>query len=181
VSVVTKTGDKGQTSVYDAKSGKTLRVAKDSAQIEAIGTIDELNSYIGVITSEVSNTDVDKKLRNIQKELFTIGSILAGSELAFAGSRAKRLETQIEKMEHLLPTLANFILPGGEPLAAKCMYARALARRAERSVIAYGNFAYVKKPIRTYLNRLSDYLFVMSRMINSDAGDVEQLWIGRRR
>lgn len=181
MSVVTKTGDKGETSVFDATSKKMRRVSKDGAQIEAIGTIDELNSYIGVVISETRDTDFHKTLRKIQKELFSIGSIIAGSDLAFTASRAKRLESHIEKIEHDLPSLSNFILPGGQPLAARCMYARALTRRAERSVVAYGVHVKIRKPVRQYLNRLSDYFFVVARKINYDAGEEEMLWIGRKR
>src|SRR3989344_8218098 len=145
MSVYTKTGDKGMTGIFSGK-----RVSKSSKLIQAIGAIDELNSYLGVIGG----------LFEIQRNLFTINAILAGSDPAMPKDATKKLEKEIDTMEGKMPVLANFIIYSGTPRATKIYYARALARRAERSFTEL-KIVNCKLEIATYLNRLSDYLFTL--------------------
>ncbi len=161
MSVYTKTGDKGKTGLFNGK-----RVLKSSKTINAIGAIDELNSYLGVIG----------KLTEIQKNLFTINSILSGAKLTFPKDATKKLEREIDAMEGTMPVLTNFIIYSGTPRATKLYYARALARRAERSLIAVPNIQYTIHNILPYINRLSDYLFTLARFTNFKKKVKEEIW-----
>ncbi len=164
MAIYTKRGDKGETSLYDKNSRQNIRVSKDSLRIEAIGAIDELNSYLGVASAD---------LKDIQRDLFTIGSILAGAKLRFPKSKIKKLEKVIDKLEGTLPVLKNFILPGGIQTAANLQYARALCRRAERAIV---RLEIKNQEILAYINRLSDYLFMLARKANYDVGIKEEVW-----
>ena len=121
------------------------------------------------------------QVKEIQKDLFVIGSILAGSELKFFRSKTKKLEKTIDKLEGELPVLKNFIIPGGSKDSAYFQYARALARRAERRVVALSKVERVKPQILSYLNRLSDYLFILARYANFGEGIKEEVWKGSRK
>lgn len=167
MAIYTKRGDKGETSLYDSTSRQNIRVSKDSRRINAIGAIDELNSYLGMTSAD---------LKEIQRDLFTIGSILAGAKLRFGKAKTKKLEKTIDKLEGKLPVLKNFILPGGSRLAAHLQYARALTRRAERQVVALSEVDKIKPEVLIYLNRLSDYLFMLARKANFDAEVKEEVW-----
>jgi len=178
MSVVTKRGDGGQTSLYKKKLGKAVRVDKDSQIIKTIGAVDEANSYLGVIVAECTNTKLRGEVVSMQTNLFTIGAILAGSDLKFGQSTTKEIEERITKIEGKLPLQKNFVLPGGTPTAAHLMYVRTLVRRAERELTALR-----RKPIFTlpsevfiYLNRLSDYLFILARKENFDKKKKETFW-----
>src|SRR3989344_7153455 len=127
--IYTKRGDKGETSLYDASSAQRKRVSKNSIRIWAIGSVDELNSYLGVVVSHSSDSKLNKILKGVQRDLLNIGSILAGSNLAFFDSKTKKLEKIIDELEGSLPLLKNFVLPGGTEVAAHVHYARCLARR----------------------------------------------------
>lgn len=179
MAIYTKRGDRGRTSLYDCANAQRKRVVKSSARIEAIGAIDELNSYLGVCLSLTSVKDLEKNLKSIQKDLFTIGSILAGSKLRFFRSRTFNLERKIDKMEKKLPVLKNFILPGGSVFASRLQYSRALTRRAERKVVALSEVETVKPQILMYLNRLSDFLFILARKVNDNLMVNEEVWPGK--
>lgn len=169
MSVYTKTGDKGKTGTFGGK-----RISKSSRLIQSIGAIDELNSYIGVIESE---SDEDKsRLVQIQRNLFTINSILSGAKLVLPKDATKKLEREIDEMEGEMPVLANFIIYSGTPRATKIYYARALARRAERALVAVPNMLLATCYLLPYLNRLSDYLFTLARYTNFKAKVKEEVW-----
>ncbi len=166
MAIYTKTGDKGETKVFDKKSGALIGIKKDSCKIKSIGAIDELNSFLGIVGD----------LTEIQGNLFTINSILAGGKLRFTKTKTKKLEKQIDKWEGELPVQKNFIYYGGTPRASLIFYARALARRAERSLVEFSKEQKVPDSILIYMNRLSDYLFMMARSINHKEGYKEKFW-----
>ena len=178
--IYTKKGDKGETGLYQERS-KKRRVAKNSPKIEAIGTIDELNSAIGVSLSYCKKTRLKNLIKDIQKDLFTIGAILAGSPLRFPKTRTKKLERVIDESEGRLPVLKSFILPGGTKLSSHLHFARTVTRRAEREVVALNQIENIKPQILTYLNRLSDLFFVLAREVNRDAGRQEEVWQGAKK
>lgn len=168
--VYTKTGDKGHTSLIGG-----TRVEKHHFRLEAYGTVDELNAHIGLIRSyEIDECSVGALIR-IQNQLFTIGSYLATDEtVSDLRSRLKTNEKEIEfmeyemdRMEDALPPLRNFVLPGGHPALGQCHVARTVCRRAERRVIAMAAEVEVDEWVIRYLNRLSDYFFVLSRHLSN--------------
>jgi cob(I)alamin adenosyltransferase len=186
MAVYTKRGDKGQTSLYDGKNVQDKRVSKNSLVINAIGSVDEANSYIGVVRSETEKEiDIEKHLIQIQSDLFTIGSILAGAESDSAGAklelrrdRVTEIEKEIDEMEETLPVLTGFILPGGR-LSSHLHFARSLVRRAERSLVELSESSNTHFPltdILVYVNRLSDYLFMLARKVNFEAKIEEKKW-----
>jgi len=157
--IYTKTGDRGTTGTFLG------RVAKNELLPEALGTIDELNSAIGACRF---NTAVDAELRQMQKNLLTIGSSLSGSGVKINSSETRELEKLIDRLTKELPKLANFIYPVG-PLQV----ARSICRRAERKIVELGP---VDKNILKYLNRLSDALFTLARFVNYKSGVSEEVW-----
>ncbi len=172
--VVTRGGDGGETSLGDG-----ARVRKDSRRIEAIGSIDEANAAIGVLRLHARDLpDADAMLARIQNDLFDLGADLCvpgegGARLRLSDVPVQRLEAEIGAMNEALPSLTSFILPGGSPGAAHAHMARTIVRRAERSAIGVEE---VNGAIVRYLNRLSDHLFVLARVLNGNgAGDV--LWV----
>lgn len=160
MSVYTKTGDKGKTGTFGGK-----RISKSSKLIQAIGAVDELNSYLGIVGH----------LTDIQRNLFTINSILSGAKLALPKDATKKLEKEIDEMEGAMPVLANFLIYSGTSRATKIYYARALARRAERALVTYGPQSTVHSSL-VYLNRLSDYLFTLARFTNFKKKVKEEVW-----
>ena len=172
--VVTRGGDGGETSLGDG-----ARVRKDSRRIEAIGSIDEANAAIGVLRLHARDLpDADAMLARIQNDLFDLGADLCvpgegGARLRLSDVPVQRLEAEIGAMNEALPSLTSFILTGGSPGAAHAHMARTIVRRAERSAIGVEE---VNGAIVRYLNRLSDHLFVLARVLNGNgAGDV--LWV----
>ncbi|MFZ3301658.1 MAG: cob(I)yrinic acid a,c-diamide adenosyltransferase [Microgenomates group bacterium] len=161
MTVYTKTGDKGKTGTFGGK-----RISKSSGLIGAIGAIDELNSYLGIIG----------RLTDIQRNLFTINSILSGAKLELPKDATKNLEKEIDKMEGEMPVLANFIIYSGTPRATKIYYARALARRAERMLVSISDNKHPNLDKLAYLNRLSDYLFTLARFTNFKKKVKEEVW-----
>jgi len=166
MAVYTRTGDKGQTKVFDPKTRELVRISKTSKKIKTIGAIDELNSFLGI----------SGNLTDVQRDLFTINSIIAGTRLSFTKQKTKKLEKQIDKWEGELPVLKNFIVYSGANEATHVFYARALCRKAERALVSYSKVEKVKPEILTYINRLSDFLFMYARKINFDAGIKEEVW-----
>lgn len=180
--VVTRAGDKGDTSL-----GKGLRVPKSSARVEAYGTVDEANSVIGVLrTSLLDNHELNEALRRIQIDLFDIGADLSmpgeiGESLRIGEEPMLRLEAELEPLNAVLPRLANFILPTGvRPAASYAHLARTVVRRAERRCVALSRMEdeAVNPEILRYLNRLADYMFILSRYLN-DEGQHDDVWAPR--
>ena len=170
--IVTRTGDDGTTGLGDGS-----RVGKDSARIEALGDIDELNSCIGVLLAEPLPESVRADLLAIQHDLFDLGGeVCIPGHTVLAKQSIARLDAWIEEFNAALPALKEFILPGGSRAAALCNLARAICRRAERSVVRLAREEPVSKLGHQYLNRLSDLLFIVSRVINRDAGAAETYW-----
>ncbi|MBD0404817.1 cob(I)yrinic acid a,c-diamide adenosyltransferase [Flammeovirga sp. EKP202] len=181
--VYTKTGDKGETSLFGGK-----RVKKSHPRIEAYGTIDELNSYVGLIRDQDVNIPRSTVLKEIQDRLFTIGAELAADpdkpqlkKPDLLESDIEYLENAIDEMEEDLQPLKYFVLPGGHTSVSFCHLGRTVCRRAERLAIALdeedGLSDYI---IVRYLNRLSDYLFVLSRKMAADLKVDENYWIPRK-
>jgi cob(I)alamin adenosyltransferase len=170
--IYTRTGDKGTTGLGDGS-----RVDKDHLRIEAIGSVDELNSTIGLLLTEVLPEDIRQDLTHIQHRLFDLGGELSmpGHSL-IRDEQVRLLENRLDALNAPLPPLEDFILPGGSPAAALCHLARALCRRAERSLVRLSRQEPVSESALKYLNRLSDLLFVMARALNRHAGKEEPLW-----
>lgn len=177
--IYTKTGDQGQTSLWGG-----VRVSKDDMRVEAYGSLDELNSALGVLRSLGPAEGHDELLRSIQNHLFQMGAELAATDrrkLGFAtisGDQVTFLEQAIDACEEQLPPLRQFILPGGSELGATCHLARTVCRRAERRVVTLATAVEgaVSGEVIKYLNRLSDLLFVLARLLNQETGAEEEPW-----
>ena len=170
--IVTRTGDAGTTGLGDGS-----RVAKDSPRIAAIGTVDELNSAVGVLLAETVPEPVRSLLTDVQHDLFDLGGELSiPGHVAVTNAHIERIEAAVERYNADLPMLKEFILPGGTRAAALAHVARTVCRRAERSVVALAAQDTVAMPSRIYLNRLSDLLFVLARVLNRAAGAPDVLW-----
>lgn len=173
----TRRGDKGETSLYGAR-----RVAKDSARVEAYGTVDELNSYLGVVISHCRSRKTASDLKEVQRQLFVAGADLATEKAS--GDKVvrireidtKEIERKTDGLLKELPSLSVFILPGGTSLAAELQYARAVCRRAERRVITAVRGEDLNPELVPFFNRLSSYLFNLSRWANKAAGKKEDAW-----
>lgn len=182
--IYTRTGDDGTTGLVDGS-----RVAKHDALMQAVGDVDEANSAIGMAVAALGQCDEAALLRRIQNDLFDLGADLAtpvtdGADpewaLRITPAQPERLEQEIDRLNEALPALDSFILPGGSAAAAAVHLARAITRRAERSVVAAAETRAINAPARTYLNRLSDLLFVLARHVNASValggqGDIK--WV----
>jgi cob(I)alamin adenosyltransferase len=170
--IYTRTGDDGSTGLGDGS-----RTAKDSLRIEAIGTVDELNSVIGVLLCHKLPEVTQSSLTGIQHSLFDIGGELCipGSTVITA-DRVDALEQRLDALNANLAPLQEFILPGGSPAAAACHQARAVCRRAERRTYSLSKSETINPVSIKYLNRLSDLLFVMARHLNREAGSPDVFW-----
>lgn len=172
--IYTKTGDDGTTSLGDAS-----RISKDAPRIEAIGAVDEANAAIGVVIAHMqSKAELVKMLSIIQNDLFDVGADLCrpGKEgLRITDQHVARLEKEIDRMNMNLPKLESFVLPGGSPAAAFIHLARAILRRAERRIVTLMSKDVVNTTLLHYINRLSDYLFVLARWVNHGTSQ-EILW-----
>ena len=187
--VYTKTGDKGTTSLFGG-----TRVPKDHIRIESYGTVDELNSYIGLVRDQEMNVHYKDILAEIQDRLFTIGAILATPQekevmkngelrlqkLGILDSDVELLENEIDKMEADLPPMTHFVLPGGHTTVSHCHIARCICRRAERLAVHLNHNEPIAEIAIKYLNRLSDYLFVLARKLSFDLKAEEVKWIPRK-
>jgi cob(I)alamin adenosyltransferase len=180
--VVTRGGDGGETSLGDG-----ARLRKDAPRIEAIGAVDEANAAIGLLRAALrgaeaaGGTDPDAALARIQNDLFDLGADLAvpgeaGTRLRMSAGPVARLEAEVAAMNEALPPLTSFILPGGSPAAAAAHVARTVARRAERAVVRLAAEETVTPDAVRYLNRLSDHLFVLARVLNGNGAD-DVLWV----
>jgi cob(I)alamin adenosyltransferase len=175
--VATRGGDGGETSL-----GNGARVRKDGARVEAIGAVDEANAALGVLRVHARDRpEADAMLARIQNDLFDLGADLCvpgegGDRLRLADAPVLRLEQEIAAMNAALPALTSFILPGGTPAAAHAHLARTVVRRAERALVRLMAEEAVNGALVRYLNRLSDHLFVLGRVLNADEGS-EVLWV----
>lgn len=187
--IYTKTGDKGDTALYGG-----TRVSKADARVVSYGTIDELNSFIGVAKCQIEDSEVVEQLKKIQFDLFTVGSESATplDKLMLANGKPRLpliiSETEIVELEHWmdafeehLEPLQYFILPGGGPAATSLHVARTVCRRAERSMVELNSVEEVRPELIKYLNRLSDYLFVAARYVSKLQNEPEEYWNPRDR
>lgn len=175
--IYTKTGDQGTTSLFGGK-----RVSKAELRIETYGTLDELNSYLGVVRDQEVNKKRTEILVEIQDRLFTIGSLLAtepGSNVKIPSLKevdVQFLENEIDRMDESLPPMRSFVLPGGHQSVSFCHVARTVCRRVERLAIRLNSEQPIDPLIIKYLNRLSDYLFVLCRKMSAELGAEETPW-----
>ncbi len=175
--IYTKTGDAGQTALFGGR-----RLPKNHHRIEAYGTVDELNSNMGMLRDLTTDAYFSDLLKTIQDRLFRMGANLASDpEKHFTPpdiqpADIELLEQEIDKMEETLPPLKNFILPGGHPAVSQSHIARCVCRRAERMVVAINQEEEVDPMVLKYLNRLSDFLFVLARKLGHDLGAEEVIW-----
>ena len=175
--IYTKTGDDGTTGLGDG-----TRVAKDSARVAAYGTVDELNSAIGIVLAQDIPAPIREALTQIQHDLFDLGGELCIPGMAMVHEAdVERLEQTLDGFNADLPPLKDFILPGGGMAAACCHLARTVCRRAEREVVTLSRSETVRPEAVRYLNRLSDLLFVLSRVLARASGHGEVLWQHERR
>ncbi len=176
--IYTKKGDKGETSLFGG-----ARVKKNNIRIEAYGTVDELNSWIGLVRDQDMDSNSKQVLTGIQDRLFTIGSLLASDPQkpalktpGLAEADIVLLENEIDRMNESLPEMRSFVLPGGHTTVSYCHIARCVCRRAERHVITLSEKDKVDELVIKYLNRLSDHLFVLARKLARDTGAEETPW-----
>ena len=177
--IYTKTGDKGTTSLVGG-----TRVPKTHVRLEAYGTVDELNSNLGLLITYLPDEEDKILVRHIQDRLFAVGSNLATdlekTDLKCASvihpEEIERIEKEIDRLDNLLPPLHAFILPGGSRSASVCHVCRTVCRRAERRILALAEQVEISSELLAYVNRLSDYLFVLSRKMNQDDKKGEIFW-----
>ena len=177
--IYTRTGDKGQTSLFGGS-----RKDKDDPRIEAYGEVDELNAVLGIVISFSEYEEITKQLKEIQRDLFVIGSELATEnkkllKKTISSIRAGQFEEEMDRIESEIGVLHNFILPGGSKLASLLHLARTVCRRAERRIIALSKTEKVNPDIIIYINRLNDYLFMLARVANKKSRVEEVIWKGR--
>ncbi len=176
--IYTKLGDKGETSLLGGS-----KVPKYHERIEAYGTLDELNSFIGLVRDHIDEKDVITFIKYVQDRIFTIEAHLAAETKQateylpdLTDNDITELEQAIDRMEEELPPIRNFVLPGGHPAVSYSHVARTICRRAERSVIRLGESVDIDPMIVQYLNRLSDYFFVLSRYLTKYYNATETIW-----
>jgi cob(I)alamin adenosyltransferase len=177
MSIYTKRGDKGKTDLFDSYNLCKIRVFKDDNKIQAIGSIDELNSSIGIVINLVKDKEEIIFLRKIQKDLFLINAYLAGAKnISFSKNKVNYLEKKIDFLEKGLPKLKNFIFPGGSLISSFMHFARSITRRVERNIVTISKENKINPNILIFINRLSDLLFVMARWNNKTSGVDELIW-----
>jgi cob(I)alamin adenosyltransferase len=175
--IYTRTGDDGTTGLGDGS-----RVAKDSARVTAYGTVDEANSSIGLLLASALQDDIRELLTTVQHQLFDLGGELCiPGHAAISDYDVAALERQLDHYNEPLPPLKDFILPGGGEAAARCHLARTIVRRAEREAVTLSHHDAVRPEAIRYLNRLSDLLFVLARVLARADGQGEVLWKHERR
>jgi len=179
VRIYTRTGDEGETGLLGE-----MRVRKDALRIEAVGGLDEVNAAIGLAAAAVPDAWVRDCLVHVQRDLFALGAWLAdvrpparvGDKARLPEDAVPALEAMIDRADTALPRLTRFILPGGSEAGARLHLARSVCRRAERRMVALAGEAIVPPPALAYVNRLSDFLFVLARVLNRRAGVAESEW-----
>ncbi|MDQ2137396.1 cob(I)yrinic acid a,c-diamide adenosyltransferase [Alcaligenaceae bacterium B3P038] len=174
--IATRTGDDGTTGLGDG-----ARLGKDDPRIAAMGDVDELNSTLGVLATEALPEDIAADILTVQHDLFDMGAELCiPGHVALRDEQVAFLDTRLAHYNAALAPLKEFILPGGTRAAALAHISRTVCRRAERSVIALGRDTTINAPVRQYLNRLSDLLFVLARALNAYAGRSDVYWNSQR-
>lgn len=171
--IYTRTGDQGTTGLGDGG-----RTGKDSARMQAIGTVDELNSVVGLLLASELPESVERRLERVQHELFDLGGELSmpGTEL-LPEVFVQQLESDLDGFNEDLPPLKDFILPGGSESAARCHVARTVCRRAERTLVTLSGSEDINPVSLRYLNRLSDLLFVIARVLARQDDGTEVIWV----
>ena len=175
--IYTKTGDEGQTGLIGG-----ARIDKDDPAVEAFGALDELNSAIGLVRARSSESPLDFLLERLQRLVFEVGAEVASppdhvrSQEAALGTIVTDLERSMDIQESMLPELKNFVLPGGSELGARLHWARCMARRAERRIVALGKSKELRPELLVFLNRLSDWMFLAARTANHESGLPEPVW-----
>ncbi|VAW66287.1 ATP:Cob(I)alamin adenosyltransferase [hydrothermal vent metagenome] len=174
--IYTRLGDDGSTGMANGQ-----RVSKDSLRMQAIGEVDELNSTLGVVINRCSPGEIKENMITVQHDLFNLGAQLAMPDYEkISRARIEWLEKTLDDMNLQLTPLKEFILPGGAESACFCHMARAICRRTERSLVALNNEEKIKEEMSAYINRLSDWLFVVSRILNKNEGEPEVYWCSDR-
>ncbi len=180
--IYTKTGDEGFTSLYTGK-----RVPKFHDRVETYGTTDELNSFIGLLRDQEIDVPIKNFLTQIQHQLFEIGSYLATDNeekanalLHLSDKETSMLEQEIDAMNDTLLPMTHFVLPGGHPIVSYCHVCRTICRRAERLLVNFNHHNPIKSEVLQYLNRLSDYFFVLARFLTSELQIEEIKWIPKK-
>ena len=174
--IYTKTGDKGQTGLFSSGKSKKNRISKASLRIEAIGSIDEANTSLGLAASFIKGQKLKEKIIEIQRHLFEVGSILAGAKIRIDKYLPKKTEKEIDEMDKILPELTHFILPGGGNSGSLLFMARTFVRRAERRVVDLSEKEKIAPEVLIYLNSLSDYVYTLARYSNFKEKIEEEAW-----
>ncbi len=177
--IYTKTGDKGQTGLFGGG-----RVRKDDPRVEAYGAVDELNAAMGTAEAVIDDAEIKGWIKMIQDELFVVGAELSTPDpeavkkqvVPVGGDQVAAMERIIDSVDTEVPPLRQFILPGGHPGAAHLHLARTICRRAERRILTFSDHAEVRVEVITYVNRLSDLLFMLARLVNHRASIAEPVW-----
>lgn len=177
--VYTRTGDKGETSIVGG-----IRIKKSSERLEAYGTVDELSSHLGILVAMLPDGENRQMVIRIQKNLFSVCTNLATDQsqtplydsARLPDGEIELLEKEVDRMMNLLPERQGFILPGGTLAASEAHVCRTVCRRAERRIVALAEVAQVSPEVQQYVNRLSDYLFVLAKIINFNEGVSEIIW-----
>lgn len=179
--IYTKTGDRGETALFGGR-----RVSKSDLRVDAYGTVDELNSFVGLLHDALDSPDLRQALVDVQHRLFSLGAYLASDPTQKQPAPDIRpedisiLETEMDRMDDSLPALQNFILPAGHPTVSMCHVCRTVCRRAERLVVALHHQEALDELVLQYLNRLSDYFFILARFLGREAGVKEVIWQPRK-
>ncbi len=170
--IATRTGDDGTTGLGDGS-----RIDKDALRVQAMGDVDELNSHIGLLLCDELPADLREELITIQHDLFDLGGELCiPGFVMITDAQVEQLDALLAKYNATLPPLKDFILPGGSRAAAQSHICRTVCRRAERSIVALGKLDKLHSRLRQYVNRLSDLLFVLARILNRHAGGDDVMW-----
>ena len=177
--IYTRTGDRGETGLFDG-----TRVSKADPRVAAYGDVDELNAWLGLARASMADAQLTTMVERVQRDLFALGARLADpahriadrvTKASVTAEDSARLEQWIDELESELPPLRRFILAGGSPAGAALHVARTVCRRAERAIVSLGDDA-VDRDVLVYVNRLSDFLFVLARVCNARAGSPEREW-----
>ena len=174
--IYTKTGDRGQTGLYSGK-----RLSKSHIRVEAYGTVDELNAFVGLLRDHVADEAISAELLAQQHHLFALGAAMAddrpGEAYRLPAEATPTLEARMDAMNEVLPKMTHFILPGGAPVLSYAHLCRTVCRRAERRTVELAAGVSLDESIVIYLNRLSDYFFVLGRFLAHSAGIEEVKWV----
>jgi cob(I)alamin adenosyltransferase len=172
--IYTRKGDKGETNLL------SKRIPKDSLEIEVLGVVDEASSFLGLAAAFLKEQYLKNKITQVQRSLFKLGSIIAGARLSISKSQVMKYEKEIDAWTRAMPPVKNFIYPGGSRPAALVFIGRTVVRRAERLIVKLSKERKLNSNVLIYINRLSDYLFVLARYINFRQGVKEAFWKAKK-